>query len=160
MTKDLGLGVIVLLFSAFYISQAARIPASALGDTVGAGGVPMILGWIMAGAGVLLIVHDLWRRRAGAYVSTPVSAAFEDPRRVFRVASGVILITIIYLSVLHFLGYIPATALFLAALLFYQRVPMTARVLAVPVGGAIVLWLLFDAFLGINLPDGILAGIL
>lgn len=159
MTKDLGLGVIVLLFSAFYISQAVRIPASALGDAVGAGGVPLILGWIMAGAGVLLIVHDLWRRRAGPYASTPVSAAFEHPGRVARVAGGVVLITIIYLSVLRILGYIPATALFLAALFAYQRVPLTARMLVIPLGGAVALWLLFDAFLGIHLPAGPLVAI-
>lgn len=160
MTKDLSLGVIVLLFSGFYISQAAQIPTSALGDTVGAGGVPLILGWIMAGAGLLLIVHDLWRRRAGTYISVPVSAAFRDPRRLVMVAGGVVLITVIYFAVLRLLGYIPATALFLAALFAYQRVPLTPRVLVIPIGGAVALWLLFDAFLGINLPAGPLAGIL
>lgn len=160
MTKDLGLGIITLLFSAFYISQAARIPASALGDSVGAGGVPLILGWIMAASGALLIVHDLWRRRAGPYVPAPVSAAFEEPRRLIMMAGGVVLITILYLAVLRWLGYIPATALFLAALFAYQRVPLTVRVALVPLGGSVVLWLLFDAFLGIDLPAGLLAGIL
>lgn len=160
MTKDMTLGVITLLFAGFYISQAAAIPTSALGDSVGAGGVPLILGWIMAAAGVLLIAHDLWMRRAGPYDPAPVSAAFEDPRRLVIVAGGVVLITIAYLAILRPLGYIPATALFLAALFVYQRVPMTARVALVPVGGAVVLWLLFDAFLGIDLPAGILAGVL
>ena len=160
MTKDLSLGVIVLLFSGFYISQAAQIPASALGDTVGAGGVPLILGWIMAGAGLLLIVHDLWLRWAGTYIAGPVSAAFQDPRRLVKVAGGVVLITVIYLLALRFIGYIPATALFLAALFAYQRVPLTGRAAVVSLGGAVVLWLLFDAFLGIHLPAGPLAGIL
>ena len=160
MTRDLSLGIIALLFSAFYISQAAGIPTSALGDAVGAGGVPLILGWVMAGAGALLILHDLWLRRAGPHVPAPVSAAFAEPRRLAMVAGGVVLITVVYLSVLRFLGYIPATALFLAALLAYQRVPFTSRVALVPIGGAIVLWLLFDALLGIHLPAGPLAGIL
>jgi putative tricarboxylic transport membrane protein len=160
MTKDLGLGIIALLFSAFYISQASRIPTSALGDTVGAGGVPLVLGWIMAAAGALLILHDLWLRRAGPYIPAPVSAEFAEPRRLVMIASGIVLITIIYLSVLRFLGYIPATALFLAALLAYQRVSLKGRILLVPIGGAVALWLLFDAFLGIHLPDGLLAGIL
>ncbi|MBA3446651.1 MAG: hypothetical protein H0T56_03410, partial [Pseudaminobacter sp.] len=56
--------------------------------------------------------------------------------------------------------YIPATALFLAALFAYQRVPFTAGAVLTPIGGALVLWLLFDALLGIDLPDGLLAGIL
>ncbi len=160
MTKDLGLGIIALLFSAFYIWQAARIPTSALGDLVGAGGVPFTLGWIMAAAGALLILHDLWLRRAGPYMPAPVSAAFAEPRRLFMIGGGVVLITIVYLAVLRFLGYIPATALFLAALFAYQRVPLTSRLALVSIGGAIVLWLLFDTFLGINLPDGLLAGVL
>ena len=160
MTKDMSLGVIALLFAAFYIWQAAAIPTSALGDSVGAGGVPLILGWIMAAAGALLIAHDLWLRRAGPYVPAPVSAVFEEPRRLVVMAGGVVLITIAYLAVLRALGYIPATALFLAALFVYQRVTLTLNVALVPLGGAVVLWLLFDAFLGIDLPDGILAGIL
>ena len=160
MTKDLGLGIIALLFSAFYISQAARIPTSALGDTVGSGGVPLILGWIMAAAGALLVLHDLWLRRTGLSVPAPVSAAFAEPRRLVMVAGGVVLITIVYLAVLRFLGYIPSTTLFLAALFAYQRVPLTGSMALVSIGGAVVLWLLFDAFLGINLPDGLLAGIL
>ncbi len=160
MTKDLGLGVIALLFSVFYISQAAGIPTSALGDAVGAGGVPLILGWIMAGAGAMLILHDLWLRRAGLNVPAPVSEAFQEPRRLVMMGGGVVLITIVYLAVLRFLGYIPATALFLATLFVYQRVPVTGAMALVSIGGAVVLWLLFDAFLGIDLPDGLLAGVL
>ena len=160
MTKDMTLGVITLLFAGFYISQAAAIPTSALGDSVGAGGVPLILGWTLAAAGVLLIVHDLWARRTGSYEPAPVSAAFQEPRRLVVVAGGVVLITIVYLAILRPLGYIPATVLFLAAMLIYQRVPMKAGTALVPVGGAVALWLLFDAFLGIDLPAGILAGVL
>lgn len=156
MTKDMGLGIIALLFAAFYISQAALIPTSALGDAVGAGGVPLILGWIMAASGALLIVHSLWLRRTGRYVPAPVTAAFEEPRRLLLIAGGVVLITILYFGVLRLLGYIPATALFLAALFAYQRVPFTIRVALVALGGSIALWLLFDAFLGIDLPHGIL----
>ena len=160
MTKDMSLGLIALLFAAFYIWEASAIPTSMLGDSVGAGGVPRILGWIMAAAGALLILHGLWLRRAGQHVPAPVSAAFEEPRRLVMMAGGAVLITIAYLSVLQALGYIPATALFLAALFLYQRVTLTPRVALVSLGGAVVLWLLFDAFLGIHLPDGILAGIL
>jgi len=160
MTKDLVLGILSLLFSAFYLWQAAQIPTSALGDAVGAGGVPLILDWAMAAAGTLLIVHNLWLRRTGKVVTTPVSIVFDDPRRLITMAGGVVFITVIYLTILRPVGYIPATALFLAALFVYQRVPFTAGAILTPIGGAFVLWLLFDALLGINLPGGFLAGLL
>jgi hypothetical protein len=49
--------------------------------------------------------------------------------------------------------------LLLAAMLVYQRVPLNWRIVAVAVGGSIALWLLFDAFLGISLPKGLLSGL-
>ena len=46
-------------------------------------------------------------------------------------------------------------ALFLAALLLYQGMRPSLRMILVSALGAIVLWLLFDAFLGIDLPSGL-----
>ena len=40
MTKDMGLGILALIFSVLYLIEASRIRTSALGDSVGAGGVP------------------------------------------------------------------------------------------------------------------------
>ena len=75
-------------------------------------------------------------------------------------AGGVVALTILYLVLLDVLGYIIAMALYLAAIIHFQRVPLSARSVAVAVGGAAGLWLLFDTFLGIDLPEGLLAGLL
>jgi putative tricarboxylic transport membrane protein len=160
MTRDIALGITALVFSVVYIIEASRIPRSALGDTVGAGGVPTTLGWIMAGAAVLLILHQLWLRRIGGLVKAKVSEAFEAPGRTALVAGGVVLIAALYIAVIRWLGYLPSTALLLAAMLVYQRVPLNWRIVAVAVGGSMALWLLFDAFLGISLPKGLLSGLL
>jgi putative tricarboxylic transport membrane protein len=160
MTRDIALGITALIFSVVYISEASRIPRSALGDSVGAGGIPTALGWIMAGAAVLLIVHQLWLRRMGDLVEAKVTEAFEAPGRTALVAGGVVLIAALYIAVIRWLGYLPSTALLLAAMLLYQRVPLTWRTAAVAIGGSIALWLLFDAFLGISLPKGLLSGLI
>lgn len=160
MTRDIALGITALIFSVFYIFEASRISKSALGDTVGAGGIPTALGWIMAGAAVLLIVHQLWLRRTGGLVKAKVTEAFETPGRTALVAGGVVLIAALYIAVIRWLGYLPSTALLLAAMFLYQRVPLTWRTVAVAIGGSIALWLLFDAFLGISLPKGLLSGLI
>jgi putative tricarboxylic transport membrane protein len=159
MTRDIALGITALIFSVVYISEASRIPSSALGDSVGAGGIPTALGWIMAGAAMLLIVHRLWLRRMGRLAEVKVTEAFKAPGRTALVAGGVVLIAALYIAIIQWLGYLPSTALLLAALLLYQRVPLTWRMAAVAMGGALALWLLFDAFLGISLPKGLLSGL-
>lgn len=160
MTRDLGLGLVALVFSVVYIVEASKIRASALGDSVGAGGVPTILGWIMAGTAVVLIFHQLWLKWTGRLVPAAVSEAFESPGRTFAIAAGVVAMASLYIASLRWLGYIPATALLLAGMLLYQGVGLSRRLFLVPVGGAVVLWLLFDVLLGLNLPAGVLGTLL
>ncbi|MDB5540450.1 MAG: tripartite tricarboxylate transporter TctB family protein [Devosia sp.] len=160
MTRDIALGVIALVFSVFYVTEASKISRSALGDAVGAGGVPMTLGWIMGGAAILLIAHQLWMRRAGPLIEAKVTEAFETPGRTALVAGGVVLIAALYIAAVRWLGYLPSTALLLAAMFLYQRVPLTWRTAVVAIAGSFALWLLFDAFLGINLPNGLLSGLI
>lgn len=156
MTKDLGLGLIALVFSVVYIIEASRIRTSALGDSVGAGGVPMILGWVMAATASVIILHQLWLKRTGKFLPAKVTEAFETPGRTFAIAAGVVAMAAVYIAVLRWLGYIPSTALLLAGMLAYQGVGPSRRLVMVPVLGAIVLFLLFDTLLGLNLPTGIL----
>lgn len=160
MMKDLILGAIAVVFGGVYMREASRIPRSALGDAVGAGGVPIVLGAIMCMCGMLLIARTLWLWRAGTFVPAAISKVFADPWRLFIMAGGVIAMTAVYLILLDPLGYILAMMLYLTAVIHFQRVPLSARSLMVAVGGTAALWLLFDTLLGIDLPEGLLAGVL
>lgn len=160
MMKDLILGAMALAFGAFYMREAARIPRSALGDAVGAGGVPLVLGAIMCMCGLLLIARTMWLWRSGTFVPAAISDVFSDPKRLFVMAGGVIFMTATYLILLDPLGYIVAMTLYLMAIIHFQRVAPSARSLLVAACGAGGLWLLFDALLGIDLPEGVLSGIL
>lgn len=156
MTRDLGLGLVALAFSVVYLIEASRIRSSALGDSVGAGGVPTILGWVMAVTATVIILHQLWLKRTGKLFPAAVSEAFETPGRTFAIAAGVVAMASLYIAALRWLGYIPSTALFLAGMLAYQGVGLSRRLVLVPVLGAIALFLLFDTLLGLNLPTGLL----
>lgn len=150
--RDLILGLTAFSLGAAYTYQAAQIPRSALGDAVGAGGVPQILGLIMCLCGVMLIVQSLWLRRAGNYVPEAISEVFADPRHLMVFAGGVVVCTIAYFFLLNLVGYIVAMTLYLTAIIRLQGVAFSMRSGLVALLGAVGLWLLFDIFLGINLP--------
>lgn len=161
MNRDMALGLIVMAVAGLYIRSALAIPVSFLGDAIGAGGVPLVLGWLLALAGAGLFIHALVARRAPATVAVTdpedeIGGAFADPRHAVLKAAGVILIAAVFLFALRPLGYVPAVALLLAALLAYQGVRLRPVQLIVAIGGALCLWALFDLGLGIDLPDGTL----
>jgi hypothetical protein len=119
MIRDIILGAIALVFGAVYMREAAKIPRSALGDAVGAGGVPRVLGGIMCACGLLLILRTLAIRRSGmvetgmvetGMVETGeagpagISAVFDDPKRLMVMAGGVIGLTVAYFALLNVLG--------------------------------------------------------
>ncbi len=159
MNRDMALGLIVMAVAGLYIRSALAIPVSFLGDAIGAGGVPLVLGWLMALSGAGLFIHALVARRAVAADGSPEDergGAFADPRHAVIKAAGLILIAAVFLFALRPLGYVPAVALLLAALLAYQGVRLRPLQLLVAIGGALALWALFDLGLGIDLPDGTL----
>ena len=57
--SDLLLGGIALVASAGYLYEASQIPESLLEDAVGAKGVPVAIGWAMAGLGSILCLRSV-----------------------------------------------------------------------------------------------------
>ena len=60
---DFIFGLVVILVAGSYIFMAMQIPESLLSDTVGAGGLPRMLGWAMMGLGALVRGCGRFRRR-------------------------------------------------------------------------------------------------
>ncbi len=91
MVRDLACGLIALVLAVLYLHETSQIQVSALGDTVGSAGFPLILGWMLAGAGAVLIVQTLVRARlAGAAPDAEVTEA--RPGHAFRRAAGLVAI--------------------------------------------------------------------
>ena len=160
MRRDLVCGLIALALAGLYLSETSGIQISALGDTVGAGGFPLILGWLLAGAAVLLLAQAFLARRTAAAQGPRAEGAGEDrPFHMFKRAAGLTVIAVAFIAALPFLGYIVAVALMLGAVMLYQGIPFSVRTVLVAAGGALFLYGLFGFLLGIPVPAGLWASL-
>ena len=169
---DVVLGIAMLAIAATYYFLGTAIPDSALDDAVGPRGLPRVYAIVLAMLAVVTIVRGaLARRRAFPQVrlkpdttereqvrlkpDTTARDVNEGPRT--RTVSwrflGMTLIGVVYLAVVPWLGYLASIALLIAATAWYQGGTLTGRVLLVASSGALFLWLLFVALLGIPQPS-------
>jgi putative tricarboxylic transport membrane protein len=157
MRRNLVCGLIALVLAVTYLNESSKIQISALGDTVGSAGFPLILGWLLAGTAVLLMVQAfLTMRTAGADEPSggTEDEAEERSGSMFKRAAGLTLIAVAFIVMLPFLGYIVSVALMLAAVMLYQGLPFSRRTGLVAAGGALFLYGLFGLLLGIPVPMG------
>ena len=144
-----------LAFSALYILAARRIEDSLLADSVGAAGVPVAIGGLMAVASVALIFKGLMA--SGRQV--PTEPAPPEPGasrlRLHGLAAGLLLILAVYLLVLPWLGYIVSVGLMAAAAAWFAGGRQVPVLLGFAVLTGPLLWLVFDLALRIRMPAGI-----
>jgi hypothetical protein len=153
----LGLGAIVL--SGVYLYVASGIEESMLSDATGAGGVPRVLGWMMAALGVLLCLRSV--SFAPAAPATPggeSSTAAPTPWMMNPHVQALVLLGILvaYVALAPYLGYMVATALLLAAVAAYGGAPIGRNLLLISATGGIVLWLAFAWALSIPMQTSLL----
>lgn len=148
-----GLGLSVV-----YILAARRIEDSLLADPVGAAGVPVAIGGLMALVSTVLILKGSLAGRGSARRKEAEAAiADETPAslRPHALAGGLLLILATYLIALPWLGYVVSVGLMAAAVGWFAG----GRQAPVLIGFAVVtgplLWLLFDVALRVRMPPGI-----
>jgi putative tricarboxylic transport membrane protein len=158
MDRDLVCGLIGFAIALVYLGAAAGIPQSSFADSVGAAGVPHILGYALAGVSALFVVQRLvLLRRGRAGLTSPASEVFNTPLAAFASAAGTALICAVFVFVFEAAGYILSIALLILAMCLYQGERLNARLAVVAAGGALVLWILFAVLLGVRMPQGIWA---
>ncbi len=166
MVKNLACGIITLAFAIGYLIQAAALPTSALADPVGASGFPMLIGWTMVAASVLLLIRTLigMGRRERPAVNGEEDADDSEiwaaPGHATARAAGLVVIAAFFLLILPVAGYVVSLFLMIAAVALYQGQPLTWRLGLIAAGGAICLWVLFALTLNLPLPAGIWADFL
>lgn len=153
---DLALGLAAVLFAAAYLHGASGIAESLLSDSVGATGVPRAVGWAIGAVGVLLCVRSVF----AAPAQEPEA---EDPgegarRRPHLRALGLLAILSGYVVLAPWFGYAVATGLLVAVSAWYAGAGLDRNLVVVPVGAAIVLWVLFVVAFGIPMPGAALLG--
>jgi putative tricarboxylic transport membrane protein len=147
-SRDVWFGTVMLAVGLAYYWLTIQVPQSALDDAVGPVGLPRLYVVILVALSVVAIVRAaLAGRRRHARQRDDV------PRRSWRF-SGMLLIGVLYVVIVPWLGYLPSIALLIAGTAWYQGGAINRRVLVVSASGALLLWLLFVAFLRIPQPPG------
>lgn len=156
MDRDLVCGLIGTAIALVYLKAAADIPTSGLGDTVGAAGVPHLLGYLLAAVSLLFVVQRLVvLRSVRAAAALKSGGVFDDPVPAFASAAGTVLICAFFIFLFEPLGYLLSVGILIFSLCLYQRVPLNPRLLAIAAGGAFALWFLFAILLAVRMPAGV-----
>ncbi|MGE0444289.1 MAG: tripartite tricarboxylate transporter TctB family protein [Vicinamibacterales bacterium] len=148
MSRDAVFGCILLAIAAGYYAAAAAIPRSDLADAVGPAGLPVVYAAVLGALSIVLIVRGIRRgRRAEAVDSAG--------RTAWLPAMATLSLGIAYIVIVPWAGYLVTIAGLLIATSYRLGGRFSAQVVGVGVGGALVLWVLFVWFLGIEQPPGI-----
>lgn len=147
------LGALLVLVAAGWIVAAWGLPAGSAMDPLGPRGFPVLLGLVLAAAGVTLIVQGARRAAGGATDAAPEEDAGPfSPGRLL----GALGLTGAYLAGLEPLGYLVTTPLYVAALLILQGGVPWRPLLLTALGLPLVLFLFFATLMGVPLPWGVL----
>ena len=151
---ELTLGVLALFGSAGYLYETARIPESLLEDAVGARGVPLAIGSVMAALGAILCLRAFLRRRVGAEDSSMERDPMSATLRPHIQALGLLAILAVYVALVPYAGYIASTALLIAAVAWFSGATRSGYLAVIAIAGSVFLWVMFDPMLSISLPLG------
>ena len=147
-----------LVISVAYILKARAIEDSLLADPVGAAGVPVAVGALLAVASIgLLVKAAIARPKALPSVATTPedkSGSVQTEARPHLLAFGLLLLLSAYLLALPWLGYVVSIGLLASSIAWLSggRRPKVLLGFAICTGP--LLWLLFDFALRIRLPAG------
>jgi putative tricarboxylic transport membrane protein len=156
MDRDLICGLMGLAIAFIYLVAAGDIPESGIGDSVGAAGIPHILGYMLAAvSGLFVIVRLLVLRRDGAPLPPSTDSVFDAPLAAFVSAAGTVLICAVFIFMFESAGYLLSIGALILAMCLYQGERLNMRLLVVTASGAVVLWILFAVLLGVRMPQGI-----
>ena len=147
-SRDFTFGAVMLALGLAYSWLTTTVPQSALDDTVGPVGLPRLYAVILVALSVVTLA-----RAALALVRRQPPQPDDVTRRSWRFA-GMLVIGVLYVAIVPWLGYMASIALLIAGTAWYQGGVINRRVIIVSASGALLLWLLFVAFLRIPQPPG------
>lgn len=154
--SNLITGAVGLAFSLVYMRFASGIEDSLLADAVGASGVPVSIGGLMALASVLLLLKALTQKPSSSVLADLDEGVDPDaPQNPHRLALGLLLILATYLVLLPWLGYVMAVGLLSAAVAWFAGGREAKVLLGFVLLTGPVLWFLFDFALKVKMPTGI-----
>jgi putative tricarboxylic transport membrane protein len=147
------------VIGAVYLYFAYQLRVSALDDSMGPGGLPRIYGWLLVALGSILVIQGLFARKLAPADAddAPERGEWEGQGRKIAYAFGLFVIAAGYILIVESIGYLPAIALLIIVTALYLGAGFGGRLVAIGVFGAVFLYAMFVALLGVRMPAGLLA---
>jgi len=154
MSRDTGIGIGLLAICGLLYWQAGLVSVPPF-VPIGPSFYPRVILILLAGLAVWLIAEDLLKRRAPARHAKKAAGSPLDYRRVLL---GFI-IFFAYVACLTLIGYLTATVFFVLGLSWSigpRDVREIPKLIAVAIGTALATYLVFEKYLYVFLPRGLL----
>jgi len=154
--RDWVLAIAAVIGGLVYLYADSKLPLVRIGDPLGPRIFPAIIGTGIVLSGLLLMVEIRKRRAAAAHA---VAAAGAPPPRGHERPGGLIgmlVWTALYYLAFEPVGYLVSTVIFLLGLLAVFNRGRHLTNLAVALGFTAVAYTIFDRFLAVPMPEGIL----
>ena len=154
MGRDAGIGLGLLGFSGFLYWQAGHVPTPPF-VPIGPAFYPRVILILLAVLAVWLVAEDILRSRVSSRVTKKPADTRPDYRRVvlaFFVFLG-------YVVALSLLGFVTSTFLFIIGLSWAigpRNMREMPKLFAVAIGTALVTYLVFEKYLYVFLPRGLI----
>jgi putative tricarboxylic transport membrane protein len=154
MRRDTGIGIGLLVLCGVLYWQAGLVPVPPF-IPIGPSFYPRVMLIFLAGLAVWLIAEDLLKKRTSAREAKKVIG----PRPNYRRVLWGFLIFLGYVACLDLIGFVTSTFLFILGLSWAigpRKVREIPKLFAVAAGTALVCYLLFEKYLYVFLPRGLL----
>lgn len=162
--SNIIIGVLLILFSAFYYFSTGEFPPPSKTENLGPAFFPTLLAVTLALLSLLLILGSF--RFRGRSAKEKGGAVIEGAERLEedafsaddvsnRYLYGTIVMSFLYVGVLTTLGFLLSTSLFLVILIRLLGYDKWVNTLAASAGLTAALYLLFAVALSVSLPAGI-----
>lgn len=156
-TADRISGALGVALATAYVMHANTIEDSMLADAVGAAGVPIGVGVMLALASLALLLKTFRSAPDGQSeaMDEPEKEASRGAQHPHAMAAGLLAILAVYVALLPVLGYVLSIGLLVGAVAWFAGARQLLSVIACMVVAGPLMWLVFDWALEIRLPVGL-----
>ena len=145
----------ILVLAGVYFWATRQIPTLEIGDPLGPKAFPHLLtvGLLLSAA---MLLTEMIKAKKEPEQNKPAAPADAAEKSTYKVVAGVVVATGVYFALFEPLGYAISTSLFLLVMTYYFNKAKTLRNVLTSVLYSFISYYVFTAWLGVNLPRGLL----
>lgn len=151
--KKYSPGIIMLLISLIFLSQAISMEKASIFDPAGGSFLPALIAFIMLITGVIVIIQQLPKRHNESTQGTDKNEKeMGFTGKEYRFILTFFLMILVYVILLSIISFFPATFIYLVISMIYLRGVSWKVNLLVSIGSVIIIYLLFSKLFHIIFP--------